>query len=74
MNYKRVKQILAIIGLVVIIGLYIVTLVLALTGNENTKHLFTASIICTVVVPVFLYIVSWIYKLVKGEAEDARKK
>ena len=68
MSYRRVKQILAIIGLVVIIGLYIVTLVLALTGSEETKHLFTASIICTGVVPVVLYIISWLYKLLKGDS------
>ncbi len=74
MKKNRLKQILAIIALVVIAGLYITTLVLALIGSEKTKSLFMASIICTVAVPVFLYIVSWIYKLVKGEADDARKK
>ncbi len=64
---KRMKQILAIIALVIIAGLYITTLVLALIGNENTKSLFMASVICTVVVPGFMYIVSWIYKWIKGE-------
>ena len=68
MNYKRVKQVLAIIGLVVIIGLYIVTLVLALTGSEETRHLFIASVVCTVAVPVILYVISWLYKLIKGDS------
>lgn len=73
MTYKRVKQVLAIIGLVIIAGLYITTLVLALVGNENTKGLFMASILCTILVPVLMYIFSWVYKLVKGDAEEARK-
>ena len=70
---RRLKQILAIIALVIIAGLYIVTLILALSGNENTKHLFTASIITTIAVPLFMYVVYWVYNLVKGQAEDARK-
>lgn len=71
---RRVKQILAIIGLVIIVGLYIVTLVLALSGSENTKHLFTASIVCTVMVPVILYIINWLYKMFKGKTEDVSGK
>lgn len=71
---RRLKQILAIIALVIIAGLYIVTLILALSGNENTKHLFTASIITTIAVPLFMYVVYWVYNLVKGQAEDARNK
>lgn len=69
---KRLKQIMAIIGLVIIAGLYIVTLILALTGSESTKQLFTASIICTVIIPVFIYVVSWIYKLIKKDADNDR--
>lgn len=71
---KRIKQIFAIIGLVIIAGLYITTLVLALAGSERTRSLFIASIICTVVIPVFIYVVSWIYKLVKSDAEEARNR
>lgn len=73
MTYKKVKQILAVIGLVIIAGLYITTLVLALVGNENTNGLFMASILCTILVPVLMYIFSWVYKLVKGDAEEARR-
>ncbi len=71
---RRLKQILAIIALVIIAGLYIVTLILALSGNEYTKNLFTASIITTIAVPLFMYVVYWVYNLVKGQAEDARNQ
>lgn len=71
---RRLKQILAIIALVIIAGLYVVTLILALSGNEHTKNLFTASIITTIAVPLFMCVVYWVYNLVKGQAEDARNK
>ncbi len=70
MKQKRVKQILAIIGLVIIAGLYITTLVLALIGSESTKQLFLVSIICTIVVPLIIYIFSWAFKLAKGNTEN----
>lgn len=69
---RKVKQVLAIIGIVIIAALYIVTLILAIIGNENTRPFFMASIICTILVPVVLYILSWMFNLVKGQAEDAR--
>lgn len=67
---RRLKQILAILALIIIAGLYITTLVLSLIGSESTKPLFTASIICTVIVPVFFYIVWWIYRRLKGDMSD----
>ncbi|MCF0142413.1 MAG: hypothetical protein HUJ75_03445 [Parasporobacterium sp.] len=69
---KRVKQILAIIAIVIILGLYITTLILAVTGNESTDKLFTLSIAATIVVPGAMYIFSWIYKKVHSDAEEGR--
>lgn len=69
---KKVKQILAIIGIVIILGLYATTLILAICGNENTHGLFMASIFATVMVPVLIYVIQWLYKLVKKQAEDTR--
>lgn len=71
---KKIKQILAIIGIIIIVGLYIVTFILAITGNENTKGLFLASIFATVMVPVIIYIIQWLYKLVKKQAEETNSK
>ena len=71
---KRIKQVLAIIGIVIILGLYATTLILALTGNENTHGLFLASIFATVMVPVLIYIIQWLYKLVKKQAEETKTK
>lgn len=71
---KKVKQVLAIIGIVIILGLYATTLILAICGNENTHGLFMASIFATVMVPVLIYIIQWLYKLVKKQAEETKTK
>ncbi len=67
-----VKRILAIIGIVILVGLYVTTLILAISGDESYTRWFTASIVATVVVPVMLYVYQWLYKLVKKQAEDGR--
>ncbi len=70
MKHRRFKQILSIIGIAVIAGLYITTLVLAITGSEKTQGLFIASIFCTVMIPLIMYILSWLYKRLKSDIEE----
>ncbi len=62
---KKVKQILAIIGIILLVGMYAVTIILALTDDPNTMNAFRASIYCTVIVPVLIWAYSFIYKLLK---------
>lgn len=71
---KKVKQILAISGVILLLGLYAATVVLAFLGNENTLNLLKAAIYATVVVPVLLWAYSFIYKLLKNRNSDNEKK
>lgn len=71
---KNVKRIMAIVGIVLLLGLYIVTFIVAVAGGEGTGQLFTACIVATVVIPVLIYVYTWIYKLVKKDADEARQK
>ena len=63
---KKVKQVLAIIGVIVLVGLYISTLVCALSSSPNFMNMFMASVMATVIVPVLLWAYSFIYKLLKN--------
>ncbi|MEI3339431.1 MAG: hypothetical protein V8R80_05280 [Eubacterium sp.] len=67
---KKVKQILALAGVILLIALYAATVILAVIGNENTLHLLKAAIYATVVVPVLLWAYSFIYKLLKNHYSD----
>lgn len=60
---KKIKQILAILGVLLLLGLYITTFVMALTDNTETMQLFKASLFATFVVPVLMWVYSLIYKL-----------
>ena len=67
---KKVKQILAIIGIVFLVLLYLSTLICAIIGRTETMRLFQASVMATVIIPVLLWAYSFIYKLIKKNAKD----
>lgn len=67
---KKVKQILAIIGIILLVLLYLSTLVCAIIDHTETMRLFQASVMATVIIPVLLWAYSFIYKLIKKNAKD----
>ncbi|MCD7709576.1 MAG: hypothetical protein LUI02_06855 [Clostridiales bacterium] len=67
---KKVRQIMAIVGIVLLVALYVSTLILAITDHTGTMRMFMASVVATIVVPVLIWIYSFIYKLLKGKDED----
>lgn len=72
---KKVKQVIAMIGVIALLALYISTIVLACIGSEEALTLLKAAIYATIVLPVLLWAYSFIYKLLKNNySPDARKK
>ena len=51
------KRILAIAGIIILIALYAVTLVFALSGNENWYEMLGASIAASFLIPFII----WLY-------------
>ena len=53
---KRLKQITALIGVIVLLGLYVSTVVLACIGSDTAMRLLRAAIYATIVLPVLLWL------------------
>ena len=62
---KKTRQILAIIGIILLVGMYVSTIVCALSANENFMSMLMASIYASFVIPVLIWAYTFIYKLVK---------
>ena len=62
---KNIKRILAVLGAVILVGLYISTIICTLSSNENYMDMLMASIYATVIIPVLIWAYSFVYKLVK---------
>lgn len=74
MKQGKSRRVLAIIGIVILLALYLTTLLLAVFGNENTTPWFMASICATVIVPILMWVYSWLYKMLKKDVEDSVTK
>lgn len=74
---KKTKRILALIGVVLLAGMYVSTLVFALMKHENASNMLMASILCTVIIPVLLYAYTLIYRVLNrrnNETENDKEK
>ena len=69
-DMKKIKRILALLGVAVLIGLYLSTLFCALSASENFMNMLMASVYATVIIPVLLWAYSFIYRLVKKGDDD----
>ena len=55
MKNNKCKRILALIGVVLLVGMYLLTLVFAFIDPTEGKNWLKASIVCTIFIPVFIY-------------------
>ena len=70
----KLKRIFAWLGIILLAGMYILTLVFSLMHGEVAMDLFKASIYCTIIIPVFLYTYNMIYRYLKGRGDDMRRE
>ena len=67
---KKVKQILALVTVIILVALYAATLIFALIDSPWAFSMFKACIGMTVVLPGLLYIYLWIYKVLNKDTQD----
>lgn len=55
MKDGKLKRILALMGVALLVGMYLLTLIFAFTDPTEGKNWLKASIVCTIFIPVFIY-------------------
>jgi hypothetical protein len=71
MSSKRLKQILAWVGIVILVGMYLLTLVSSLFHTTFATQLFYASLYATFFVPVVLYVGMLVVNYLKRDDDDS---
>lgn len=61
----KIKRVVALLGVVILVGLYLITLILAFVDPTASKDWLKASIICTIIIPVFFYAYLLVYRNLK---------
>ena len=69
----KLTRIFALIGAILLAGLYICTLILALIDSAYTSDLLKAAIASTIILPVLLYAYILIYRLAKHSDDYPEK-
>ena len=69
-KFKKVRQIAAIVGIVLLVGMYIVAIAAALGKSENAQAVFKLALYCTFVVPVIIYLLQLVYKLANRDKDE----
>ena len=64
---KKVKRILALIGVILLLAMYGSTLFFAIIDNSDSMMMFKASIAATIIIPVLLWAYTLVFKLVKKD-------
>lgn len=64
------KRIFAIIGVILLVSLYILTLVMALTDNTSTMRMLEASVLATIIIPVLIWTYTFIYRLLNKKDDS----
>ena len=60
------KRILAWIGIILLLLLYVCTLVSAIFVTPATQGFFKASLLATIMIPILLYGYLLVYRVIKG--------
>ena len=68
---KKAKQILALIGVIVLVLMYISTLIFALMDSPMSADLLKASLACTIILPVLLYGLALVHRLAQKNNENS---
>ena len=55
---QRIKQILAIIGILLLVGMYVLTLIAALFDSTDTMQYLAASIAATILIPFTFWLLN----------------
>ena len=67
---KRAKQVLAVLGIVLLVALYVATLIFAIIDNPQTYTLLGISIGATIVIPVMLWVMGIFLRIAKKDDKE----
>ena len=64
------KQIIAAVGLLLLVGMYVVSIVFACLAKPGAEGMFMASLVATVIIPIVLYIFIVLDKIARKNAPE----
>ena len=70
----KLRSITALLGIIILVGLYVLTFIFALIDDQNTMHLLGESIAATIVIPIMLWVINSYIKISKRNRDQLKNK
>ena len=70
----KLRSITALLGIIILVGLYVLTFIFALIYDPNTMHLLGGSIAATIVIPIMLWVINTYIKISKRNRDQLKNK
>lgn len=61
------KQVVALVGVILLVAMYLVTLVVAIFDQDSSGRLFQACLVATVAIPLLIWVYIWMYGRLTGK-------
>ena len=68
------KRIFAILGVILLVALYVIIFIMAITDNTSTMRMFEAAVIATIIIPTLMWIYAFIYRLLNKNNDSKNDK
>lgn len=69
----KIKRIIALAGVILLVGMYVLTLISGIMATPYTQSLFKGCIAATIIIPVFLYAYKLVYEVILKKDKDDDK-
>ena len=66
-NKMNSRQLVALLGVILLVAMYLITLILAIVDSSSSGKLFVLSLCCTVIVPMIVFLYNWMYGRLTGK-------
>ena len=70
----KLRSITALLGIIILVGLYVLTFIFALIDDPNTMHLLGGPIAATIVIPIMLWVINTYIKISKRNRDQLKNK
>lgn len=71
---KKTKRILALIGAILLLLLYVVAFVATVLDHTSDMRYWKAAVAATIIIPVLIWTYSFVYRLLKGSDDVTKNK
>ena len=71
---NRLRRIFAMIGIIFLLGMYLIVFFLGITANPATTDMLMAAVACTIIIPCLLYGMMLIARVLEHRNQDINKE